>query len=112
MKWWNPEQVKQHYVVPANLQLPTSEQSSNIQQERWTIIQNAVYIQKRNDRVVVLRVNIQQVCTSFAEVKNGSFLLMSNEEHVMSIEIHHATLIVIMVDGNMNDIVHNIALDT
>jgi hypothetical protein len=40
------------------------------------------------------------------------FLLISNEEHVLSIEIHHATLIVIMVDSDRNDRLHSIVLDT
>jgi hypothetical protein len=40
------------------------------------------------------------------------FLLMSNEEHVMSIEIHHGTLIVITVDSDTNNRVHSIVLDT
>jgi hypothetical protein len=42
----------------------------------------------------------------------ASFLLMSNEEHVWLIEIHHGTLIVITVDSDTNDRVHNIVLDT
>ena len=36
---------------------------------------------------------------------------MSNEEHVMSIEIHHATLIVIIVESDTNNRVHSIVLD-
>jgi hypothetical protein len=46
--------------------------------------------------------------------KSGTapFLLMSNEEHVLTIEIHHGTLIVITVDNDMNDRLHNIVLDT
>ena len=37
---------------------------------------------------------------------------MSNEEHVLSIELHHKTLIVIMVESNANSRVHSIVLDT
>jgi hypothetical protein len=46
--------------------------------------------------------------------KSGTalFLLMSNEEHVLLIELHHATLIVITVDNNRNDRVHSIVMDT
>jgi hypothetical protein len=46
--------------------------------------------------------------------KSGTtpFLLISNEEHVLSIEIHHDTLIVITVDSDTNDRVHSIVLDT
>jgi hypothetical protein len=40
------------------------------------------------------------------------FLLMSNEEHVLSIEIHHGSLIVITIDSDTNDFVHSIVLDT
>ena len=40
------------------------------------------------------------------------FLLMSNEEHVLPIEIHHGTLIVITVDSDTNDRVYSIVLDT
>jgi hypothetical protein len=45
--------------------------------------------------------------------KSGTapFLLMSNEEHVLSIEIHHGTLIVITVDSDTNNKVHSIVLD-
>jgi hypothetical protein len=42
----------------------------------------------------------------------ASFLLMLNEEHVLSIEIHHGSLIVITIDSNTNDFVHSIVLDT
>jgi hypothetical protein len=37
---------------------------------------------------------------------------MSNEEHVLSIEIHHGTLIVITIDSDTNNRVHSIVLDT
>jgi hypothetical protein len=37
---------------------------------------------------------------------------MSNEEHVLSIEIHHGSLIVITIDSDTNDFVHSIVLDT
>jgi hypothetical protein len=40
------------------------------------------------------------------------FLLMSNEEHVLLIEIHHGTFIVITVDSDKNDRLHSIVLDT
>jgi hypothetical protein len=40
------------------------------------------------------------------------FLLMSNEEHVLTIEIPHSTLIVITIDSDRNDRLHNIVLDT
>jgi hypothetical protein len=46
--------------------------------------------------------------------KSGTapFLQVSNEEHVLSIEIHHGTLIVITIDSDRNDRVHNIVLGT
>jgi hypothetical protein len=46
--------------------------------------------------------------------KSGTapFLLMSNEEHVLSIEIHHGSLIIIEIDSDTNDFVHSIVLDT
>jgi hypothetical protein len=37
---------------------------------------------------------------------------MSNEEHILYIEIHHGTLIVITVDSDTHDRVHSIVLDT
>ena len=40
------------------------------------------------------------------------FLLMSNEEHVLSIEIHHGTFIVITVDSDSNNRLYNIVIDT
>ena len=45
--------------------------------------------------------------------KSGTapFLLMLNEEHVLSIEIHYAMLIVITVDSNMNNRIHSIVLN-
>jgi hypothetical protein len=43
---------------------------------------------------------------------NAPFLLMSNEEHVLSIEIHHGTFIVITVDNDSNNRLHNIIIDT
>ena len=45
------------------------------------------------------------------KLRMAPFLLMSIEEHVLSIEIHHGTLIVIMVNSNTNDRVYNIVLD-
>jgi hypothetical protein len=39
------------------------------------------------------------------------FLLISNEEHVLSIEIHHGTFIVITIESNRNDRLHSIFLD-
>jgi hypothetical protein len=46
--------------------------------------------------------------------KSGTapFLLMSNEEHVLSIEIHHGTFIVITVDSDSNNRLHSIVIDT
>jgi hypothetical protein len=44
--------------------------------------------------------------------RTAPFLLMSNEEHVLSIELHHGTLIVITVDNDTNNRVHSIVLDT
>jgi hypothetical protein len=43
---------------------------------------------------------------------NAPFLLMSNEEHVLSIEIHHGTFIVITVDSDSNNRLHSIVIDT
>jgi hypothetical protein len=40
------------------------------------------------------------------------FSLMSNEEHVLSIEIHHGTLIIITIDSDTKNRVHSIVLDT
>ena len=37
------------------------------------------------------------------KVGTASFLLISNEEHILSIEIHHETFIVITIDNNRND---------
>ena len=42
----------------------------------------------------------------------ADFLLISNEEHVLLIEIHHAMLIVMTIDSDTNDRVHSIVLDT
>ena len=39
------------------------------------------------------------------------FLFMSNEEHVFSMEIHHGTFIVIIVDNDTNNKLHNIVID-
>jgi hypothetical protein len=46
--------------------------------------------------------------------KSGTapFLLISNEEHVLSVEIHHSTFIVITVESNKNDQLHSIVLGT
>ena len=46
--------------------------------------------------------------------KSGTapFLLMSNEEHVLSIVIYHAMLIVITIDSDTNNRVHSIVLNT
>ena len=43
--------------------------------------------------------------------KISSFLLLSNEEHVLIIELHHESLIVIMVESDANSKVHSIVLD-
>jgi hypothetical protein len=45
--------------------------------------------------------------------KSGSapFLLLSNEEHVLSIEIHHGTFIVITVDNDTNKKLHSIVIN-
>jgi hypothetical protein len=43
---------------------------------------------------------------------NTPFLLMSNEEHVLSIEIYHGTFIVITVDSDSNNRLHSIVIDT
>jgi hypothetical protein len=37
---------------------------------------------------------------------------MSNEEYVLSMEIHHGTFIVITVDNDMNNKLHSIVIDT
>jgi hypothetical protein len=37
---------------------------------------------------------------------------MSNEEHVLSIETHHGTFIVITVDSDSNHRLHSIVIDT
>ena len=39
------------------------------------------------------------------------FLFMSNEEHILSIEIYHGAFIVIMVDSDSNNWLHNIVID-
>jgi hypothetical protein len=44
--------------------------------------------------------------------KTAPFLLMSNEEHVLQIELHHNTLIVITVERDVDSKVHSIVLDT
>jgi hypothetical protein len=40
------------------------------------------------------------------------FLLISNEEHVLTVEIHHSMFIVITVESDRNDRLHSIVLDT
>jgi hypothetical protein len=40
------------------------------------------------------------------------FLLISNEEHVLSVEIHHGAFIVITVDSDKNNKLHSIVIDT
>jgi hypothetical protein len=37
---------------------------------------------------------------------------MSNEEHVLTIEIHYSTLIVITIESDRNDRLHSIVLNT
>jgi hypothetical protein len=46
--------------------------------------------------------------------KSGTapFLLMSNEEHVLTIEIHHGTLIIITIESDKNDRLYSIVFDT
>jgi hypothetical protein len=46
--------------------------------------------------------------------KSGTapFLLISNEEHVLFVEIHHGTFIVITVDSDRNNKLHSIVIDT
>jgi hypothetical protein len=46
--------------------------------------------------------------------KSGTapFLLISNEEHVLSVEIHHGAFIVITVDSDKNNKLHSIVIDT
>jgi hypothetical protein len=45
--------------------------------------------------------------------KSGTapFLLISNEEHVLSVEIHHGAFIVITVDSDKNNKLHSIVID-
>ena len=45
------------------------------------------------------------------KTKTAPFLLMSNEEHVLTIELHHKSLIVITVESDANSKVHSIVLD-
>ena len=45
------------------------------------------------------------------KLRTAPFLLMSNEEHVLSIEIHHEMLIVIRIESDTIKRVHNIILD-
>ena len=42
----------------------------------------------------------------------ASFLLISNEKHALSIELHHGTFIMLMVDNDLNNQLHNIIIDT
>ena len=44
--------------------------------------------------------------------KTAPFLLISDEEHVSQIELHHGTLIVITVERDVDSKVHSIVLDT
>jgi hypothetical protein len=46
--------------------------------------------------------------------KSGTapFLLISNEEHILSMEIHHGTFIVITVDSDKNNKLQSIVIDT
>ena len=43
--------------------------------------------------------------------KTSPFLLISNEEHVLTIELHHESFIVITVESDANNKVHSIVLD-